>query len=312
VVALGLTTCIGNHAEPQCQESEAMDRTTLGLPGVQLLLLQRVAASLKPGARLVLLLINGGPIAVVWCAQHVHAILEAWYPGAVGGAAIADLLFGVTSPSGRLPLTVPATLDDLPPYLDLDMASPPGRTYRYSSRPPLYAFGFGLSYASFEYSGLQLHPTEVSAADASFVVHVAVTLARTDGGGFGRGCGGGSGGDCEGGGEGGGCREGGGEAAEEVAQLYVSLRGADRPSRSTPHLELKHFRRASLCAGDSLTVELSLAPTDLLSATKEGTDLAVAPGVYDIYVGGRKPGPMGMHVDDEELPPPVHATLTVG
>ena len=162
-------------------EMEGRDKTDLSLPAEQTALLQAVRAV---NENLIVVLENGSAVAIPWIAENAAAILELWYPGEQGGAALADLLYGAVSPSGRLPLSFPEKTEDLPPFDDYEMDH--GRTYMYAKVPPLYPFGFGLSYTSFAYSGLR-----ASRSGASVVV------ANT-----------------------------GGMDAEEVAQLYIDSAGS--------------------------------------------------------------------------------------
>jgi beta-glucosidase len=139
----GLITC--GETGPQCQEAEALDRSRVDLPGVQLDLLKHIAAT-APGTPLVVVLMAGSAVSVPWAAANASAVLNLWYPGEEGGTALVDVLFarGGAVPSGRLPVTVPASVNDLPPnYLSMKMSDAPGRTYRYSSVEALYPFGFG-------------------------------------------------------------------------------------------------------------------------------------------------------------------------
>jgi beta-glucosidase len=134
----------------------AGDRTDLGLPAGQQRLLEAVAAMGKP---VVLVLTSGSALAVPWAAAHVPAIVQVFYPGEEGGTALADVLFGDVSPSGRLPVTVYRSAADLPPFADYAMR---GRTYRYLETPPLFPFGHGLSYTTFGYSELAVVGRDVS------------------------------------------------------------------------------------------------------------------------------------------------------
>ena len=131
-------------------EREGRDKTDLSLPEEQIALLKKLAAVNK---NLIVVLENGSAVAIPWIAEHAAAILEVWYPGERGGTAIADLLFGKVSPSGRLPLGFPEKTEDLPPFDDYEMEH--GRTYMYRKTKSLYEFGFGLSYTRFAYSGLK-------------------------------------------------------------------------------------------------------------------------------------------------------------
>jgi hypothetical protein len=134
----------------QSIESEGRDRTSIDFPGVQTPLLQAVLAA-QPNT--VLVLVNGGSLDVSWAAQHVPAIVEAFYPGEEGGNAVADLLFGLYSPSGRLPITLyPAAFTEQISMFSMEMREAPGKTYRFYTDEPVYPFGYGLSYTEFEYS----------------------------------------------------------------------------------------------------------------------------------------------------------------
>ena len=126
------------------------DRTSLDIPKDEQALLEAVKATGKP---LVVVLMNGSALSVNWANQNANAILESWYPGEEGGAAVAETLAGVNNPSGRLPLTFYKGINDLPPFDDYSMKN---RTYRYFEGQPLYPFGYGLSYTTFSYSKVKL------------------------------------------------------------------------------------------------------------------------------------------------------------
>lgn len=132
-------------------ENETLDRDDLGLPGVQEELALQVARS---NPKCVVVLVNGGPISVPVLAAGVPAILEAWFPGEEGGTALGEVLFGVYNPGGKLPMTVPNSASDLPPFGDYDIRK--GRTYMYARAAPLFPFGFGLSYTTFRLDGLRI------------------------------------------------------------------------------------------------------------------------------------------------------------
>jgi beta-glucosidase len=138
-------------------EREGRDKTDLSLPAEQLSLLQALKAV---NDDLIVVLENGSAVAIPWIAENAAAILEMWYPGEQGGTALADLIYGNVSPSGRLPLSFPAKTEDLPPFDDYEMDH--GRTYMYHKAPPLYPFGFGLSYTTFRYSDLRAARTGAS------------------------------------------------------------------------------------------------------------------------------------------------------
>src|ERR1700735_4197820 len=138
-------------AAASSRSSEAASRATLDLPGIQEQMLEAVAATGKP---VVLVLENGRPLTISWAKQHVPAILEAWYPGEFGGRAIAETLFGDNNPAGRLTITFPRNLGQLPDYYNAD----PSRMHKYvdDDGKPLFPFGFGLSYTEFRYDHLSV------------------------------------------------------------------------------------------------------------------------------------------------------------
>jgi beta-glucosidase len=156
VVVLGLSQQVeGEEGQSEGNPEGVLshgDRDSLDLPGEQEALLKAVAAT---GTPVVLVLLNGGALAVNWADEHIPAILEAWYPGQAGGRAVAEALFGDTNPGGKLPITFYRSVEQLPPFEDYHMA---GRTYRYFDGDVLYPFGFGLSYTRFSYQNLSVSP----------------------------------------------------------------------------------------------------------------------------------------------------------
>jgi len=227
------------------------DRVTLGLPAPQDSLLRAVARVGKP---VVLVLLNGSALAVPWAAEHVPAIVEAWYPGQAAGDALADVLFGDVSPGGRLPVTVYASADDLPPFDDYAMR---GRTYRYFGGAPLFPFGHGLSYAVFRYRDLRL-PERVRAGEP---VRVSVEVENA-----------------------------GAMVADEVVQLYVRDLEA---SAAVPVRALQGFRRVTLRPGERRRVTFTLAPRQLALIDADGREV-LEPGAFAIAVGGKQPGFSGV------------------
>ena len=223
------------------------DRTDIALPAVQQQLLEAVAATGKP---LIVVLMNGSALAVNWAQQHAAAVLEAWYPGEEGGAAIAQTLAGENNPAGRLPLTFYSSIKELPPFTDYSMKN---RTYRYFKGPVLYPFGYGLSYSSFTYRGLKVTP-ESSKADGPVTVEADVTNS-------------------------------GAVKGDEVVELYLSA--TNRPD--APLRALKGFKRVSLEPGASTHVQFVLNARDLSTVGSDGTR-SVVPGSYRVSVGGSQPG----------------------
>jgi beta-glucosidase len=222
------------------------DRTDIQLPAVQQRLLESLAATGKP---LIVVLMNGSALAVNWAQQHASAVLEAWYPGEAGGQAIAETLSGANNPGGKLPLTFYASVDQLPPFDDYAMT---GRTYRYFSGKPLYAFGYGLSYTQFTYSNVHLSTVSLKAGDT---LGVDATIRNT-----------------------------GRVAGDAVVELYLSPKARD----VSPRIALKGFQRVPLAAGSSQMVHFELDARALSEVGADGTR-TVQPGDYSLYVGGAQP-----------------------
>ena len=167
VLCLGLSAEIEGEQGDVSNSEAAGDKTTLDLPGLQQALLEEVVALGKPT---VLVLLSGSPLAINWADEHVRAIVQAWYPGQATGQALADVLFGDHSPGGRLPVTFPRSLADVPEFTDYRMQ---GRTYRYAEKEPLYPFGYGLSYTRFEYDNIEANKPQLGNGD-EVVVSVVV------------------------------------------------------------------------------------------------------------------------------------------
>jgi beta-glucosidase len=221
------------------------DRTDLRLPSSQRKLLQAVVKTGKP---VVLVLTAGSAMAVDWADENLPAILMAWYPGQRGGDAVADILFGDANPAGRLPVTFYSESEVLPPFDDYDMD---GRTYRYFTGTPLYAFGHGLSYTDFEYSGLQL---DRARAGADEELRVSLEVKNT-----------------------------GKLAGDEVVQLY--LRSTD-PERPRALKELRGVKRITLQPGETTSVSFAIVPPrDLRHYDVDRDGYAVDPGTYEVQLG---------------------------
>ncbi|MGQ9904811.1 MAG: glycoside hydrolase family 3 C-terminal domain-containing protein, partial [Anaerolineae bacterium] len=220
------------------------DRNTLDLPGVQEELLKAVHAT---GTPVVLVLLNGSAVAVNWADQHVPAILEAWYPGQAGGTAIAEVLFGDYNPAGRLPVTFYKSVADLPPFEDYRME---GRTYRYFTGQPLYAFGHGLSYTTFAYANLRLSADTIKAGER---LTISVDVTNT-----------------------------GPRAGDEVAQLYLTDVEGSTPR---PIRFLAGFERVTLQPGETKTISFTVLP-DQLGMVNDRDQWVIEPGEFRLGVGG--------------------------
>jgi beta-glucosidase len=222
------------------------DRTSIDLPQPEEDLVEAVAATGKPVA---VVLINGSALAVNWINQHANAIVEAWYPGEEGGAAVAETLSGRNNPAGRLPVTFYTGVDQLPNFEDYGMAN---RTYRYFNGKPLYPFGYGLSYTKFSYSNLSIPNSAVAAGQP---LGADVTVTNT-----------------------------GKAAGDEVVQLYLKFPQV----KGAPRVALRGFQRIHLEPGASQQVHFDLKPRDLGMATEDG-DPIIAEGDYAISIGGGQP-----------------------
>jgi beta-glucosidase len=222
------------------------DRTSLDLPQAQRDLLEDLVASGKP---VVLVLMNGSALSVNWADEHVKAILEAWYPGEEGGTAVAQALAGDFSPGGKLPLTFYKSVDQIPPFEDYNMK---GRTYRYFTGEPLYPFGYGLSYTSFEYSNLTFDKNSLAANDD---LNASVDVKNT-----------------------------GTMAADEVVELYLTHPGVD----SAPLRSLVAFRRVHIAPGATQPVHLTVLNRELSLVDSDGAR-KIVPGELDVWVGGGQP-----------------------
>jgi beta-glucosidase len=223
------------------------DRTSLAMPEPEEALVRAVAATGKP---LVVVLMNGSALSVNWEKAHANAILEAWYSGEEGGAAIAATLSGRNDPAGRLPVTFYTGVNQLPNFADYSMAD---RTYRYFDGRPLWPFGYGLSYTTFSYGDLTLPAAPL---DAGAPLSAAVKVTNT-----------------------------GKVAGDEVVQLYLEFPGVP----GAPIRALRAFRRIHLRPGASQVVRFQLTRRDLSMVTQSG-DRIVAQGTYGVSVGGGQPG----------------------
>jgi beta-glucosidase len=258
---------VGEH---QDMSAEARNRTSLDLPGVQLRLAQAVHAT---GTPVVAVLMNGRPLAVPWLADNVPAIVEAWYLGVQTGPALADVLFGDVNPGGKLPVTLPRTVGQVPVYYaHKNTGRPPAEQERYTSKyidvpwTPLYPFGHGLSYTTFAYTAPRLGGAQPRPADSLAVavelrptdsLVVSVDVSNT-----------------------------GARAGDEVVQLYLR---DDAASVTRPVRMLRGFERVTLRPGERRTVTFTLRPTDLALYDLHMRRV-VEPGTFTVWVGGSSEG----------------------
>lgn len=254
VLCLGLSADIEGEQGDVSNSESAGDKVDLNLTGLQQRLMEDIVALGKPT---VLVLMAGSAMSVTWAEEHVDAILDVWYPGGSGGTAIADVLFGKYSPAGRLPVTFPRSVTDLPPITDYAMK---GRTYRYLEKEPLFPFGFGLSYTSFEYSELQVTGPLGHGVDAEALATASLTVSAT-------------------------VTNSGSRTSDEVIELYVQDLEA---SCRVPHHELRGFQRVRLAPRDSCRVNFTLTARELSLIDEQGQRV-LEPGVFRIHVGGSQP-----------------------
>lgn len=235
---------VTEHSWSDMECGEGIDRMTLELAGVQLELIQEIHRLGKP---VVIVYINGRPIAEPWVDDHAHAILEAWYPGQEGGNAIADILFGEVNPSGRLTVSIPKHVGQLPVYYNGKRSR--GKRYLEADSQPSYPFGYGLSYTEFSYSNLKVTADTMT---PSGTVSVSIELTNT--------------GQVEG---------------SEVVQLYITdvVSTVTRPAK-----ELKDFCKVALQPGETRTVEFTISAQQLQCI---GVDYkpVVEEGLFRIHVG---------------------------
>ncbi len=251
IMCLGLSPELEGEEGAVAESDGGGDKLDLKLPGMQLELLQAICQLGKP---VVVVLLNGSPLELNFAEENenVKAIVEAWYPGEEGGTAVADVIFGNYNPGGRLPITFVKSTDQLPPFRDYSMKN---RTYRYIESEPLYPFGYGLSYTSFEYSNLVVSKEELSTADNDDII-VSVDVENT-----------------------------GDRAGDEVIQLYIKDLEA---SVRVPIWQLNGVKRIHLKPGEKTRVEFTLRKRQFALIDEDGKAV-LEPGIFRIYVGGQQP-----------------------
>ncbi|MFZ0092003.1 MAG: glycoside hydrolase family 3 N-terminal domain-containing protein [Solirubrobacteraceae bacterium] len=238
--------------EPSSDTGEASSRSHISLPGDQLQLIQQIAATGKP---YVVVLMNGRPLTIPWLAHNAPALLESWYPGTEGGDAVADVLFGKVNPSGKLPMSFPRDVGQIPiSYNELPTGRPDDPNNKYTSRyldvpnTPQYPFGYGLSYTTFSLSSPHLSSTSVS---SNGTLTATDTITNT-----------------------------GSTAGSDVVQLYLH---EDFTTILQPVQKLEGFQRVTLAPGQSTTVTFKLGPQNLGYYNNQG-QFVVQPGPFKVWV----------------------------
>ncbi|QEH67985.1 glycoside hydrolase family 3 protein [Cellulosilyticum sp. WCF-2] len=247
VMCLGLDATIEGEQGDAGNEYASGDKFDLNLPGNQQELLEAVHAVGKP---VILLLSSGSALAVKWADENVNAILQTWYIGARGGKVIAELLFGESSPSGKLPITFYNSTDELPAFEDYSMTN---RTYRYMNSPALYPFGYGLTYTHINYSNSHLSKTKLATNE-----ELTVTTTVTNAGNY---------------------------PIHESIQIYIKDLNA---STTVPHYALKGMGIARLAPGESKEFSYVIKPRDLALINDDG-ECWIEPGKFTLYIGGGQP-----------------------
>lgn len=264
--------CAGLNSFLEGEEGESIlsphngDRESISLPQSQIDYIKELSIH---GVKIVLVLTGGSPIALGEVEEMADAILFVWYPGMEGGRAVADVLFGDVSPSGKLPITFPKSLEQLPAFDDYSMN---GRTYRYMTQEPLYPFGFGLSYSTFEYSDLKLDKHKIALGDS-------LTLSLT-------------------------LKNSGASHSAEVVQFYLSDLQA---STIVPLHRLIGFERVELKAGESRTLQFTVTP-EMMSFINDDGKPTLEPGEFRLEIGGCSPGKRGQELG---APRPLIATFEI-
>lgn len=238
--------------EAETMSGEAASRSSIDLPGVQLELAKEIHKTGKPVA---VVLMNGRPLAINWLDENVPAILETWFLGTQAGNAIADVLFGDYNPSGKLPMTFPRSVGQVPIYYNMKNTGRPISDNKYTSKyldipnTPLYPFGYGLSYTTFEYSDIEMDKNSMGDDDK---ITASITVKNI-----------------------------GKYAGEEVVQLYIrDLVG----SVTRPVKELKGFQKINLGPGESKKVDFEITPEKLAFYRRDMT-FGVEPGEFKVFIG---------------------------
>jgi len=247
IACMGLAPVLEGEEGDALLSAKSGDRERLSLPAPQVDYIKKLVVR---GARIVLVIFSGSPVVLGELEDMVEAIIQVWYPGEEGGTALADVLFGNATPSGKLPITFPASLSQLPAFNDYSMNN---RTYRYSKETPAFPFGFGLSYTKFTYNQLILHETNVKMGQP-LELKFNITNA----------------GDVE---------------AEEVAQIYLT---DVKASTIVPQYKLIGFKRIHLQPGETRTVPFTVTPEMMMFINDNG-DPILEPGDFVVHVGGSSP-----------------------
>ena len=254
IVVLGLSSTLQGEEGDSIDSNTAGDRLEYDLPENQINYLRdlKVAADKNPDDKkpIVAVITGGSPVNLSEVQELADAILFVWYPGEEGGTAVADVLFGNVSPSGRLPITFPKSYDQLPPFDDYSMK---GRTYKYMNEDPMYPFGFGLSYTNFTYSNIKAEKTTISKNETIIIQFLVKNTGQFK--------------------------------SDEIVQMYISDMEA---SVRVPNSQLIFTKRITLEPSASMNLEFELAPNDFEIVLEDGSR-TIEPGTFKLYIGGSSP-----------------------
>ncbi len=259
ILCLGLDPSLEGEEGDASNADASGDKKHLNLPDMQQELLEAVSATGKP---VILVLLSGSALAVGWAEENVDAILQAWYPGARGGNAVASLIFGEYSPSGRLPVTFYRTTEELPDFHDYSMEN---RTYRYMKNEALYPFGYGLSYTTFTYSDIKLSATRIKAGES---LSCSIRIKNT-----------------------------GKFASDETVQLYIK---DVKASVRVPHHQLRGIRKVHLLPGEEREAVFEVSPEDMMLYDENGNPI-LEPGTFEVYIGGSQPDARSMALTGQKV-----------
>ena len=248
IACMGLDATIEGEQGDAGNEYGSGDKPNLNLPGLQNEVLSIIAEYNKPS---ILILLAGSALAVDWADENMSAIIQGWYPGAEGGHAIADILFGETNPEGKLPLTFYSNKNNLPDFTDYSMK---GRTYRYITEKPLYPFGYGLSYTKYEYGNLKASADKVSDNGVMLTMDI---------------------------------KNAGAYDGVETVQCYVTYKNL-KDATNVPNASLKAIKKVELKAGETKNVTIEL-PYEAFALADEDGKYKVYEGEYEVFVGGNGP-----------------------
>jgi beta-glucosidase len=259
IMCMGLDATIEGEEGDVSNEYASGDKKHLNLPGVQQDLIEAVAKTGKP---VILVLLSGSALAVTWADKNLPAIIQAWYPGEEGGNAIASLLFGDFSPSGKLPVTFYKTTEELPDFADYSMKN---RTYRYMENEALYPFGYGLSYTKSIYSNLKLSDT---VSQVGKTIKVSATIKNI-----------------------------GSYSSYETVQLYIKDVEA---SVEVPKYQLKGIKKIHLSPGEEKEFTFELTPRLLALIDNDGKCILES-GDFEVFIGGSQPDRRSIELTNIEV-----------